>query len=586
LRGILKLRYFSRVCVIQELLLSQRVVIRIGDVDFWADPAMATHFSMKLPGWDWRTTAATWDRIFGLLGILPELKAQNPNQRPEINDCLLNIKGEIPADYSLSCQQIFIGLFAYCLLSKNQPNILYHALCLPRSKLNYPTWVPDWASSTTWMILFLAPRLTSEDLLEKIRDLTENRHAGGEGSFLFPNRVKFDIYELRGLSYRYIREERAFINASTASLNINLTQYMVISRTLERVGTISALHLFRLRCDYFSVYIVSEERLNRVLTGQGNEELFILNIDDCSFIYLLLRRQMDEHGAVTYKLISNCPRVQILMFTQRSANEITIMRALQLSDLQYSVYDVIGNCREILDNAFRNHLLERWDTGILVGIRAIRDLVPVLKQLYAQRPQQDMSLHWPRYFIDAENPRLLHTIGETFIQCVDQKFSPQFNGKCVTFSMSISWKEICRIYLFRSHISDNQHKIYKYKIKDSRSAWESPYISPPTYDNLLDSSVERWLEIQFPTSWVVRLLTTNPVWRISELFEDMYMLSDHLGTIGEDLWSLVVEGSEHDSDLRFVGFPSHMPFPDAYLQVTDLYAQLGMKRNTFMVRIE
>lgn len=66
----------------------------------------------------------------------------------------------------------------------------------------------------------------------------------------------------------------------------------------------------------------------------------------------------------------------------------------------------------------------------------------------------------------------------------------------------------------------------------------------------------------------------------------MDMLSDHLGTIGEDLWSLVVEGSEHDSDLRFFGFPYDFYFPDSDLQGIDLYAQLEMKMNTFMVCIE
>jgi hypothetical protein len=64
------------------------------------------------------------------------------------------------------------------------------------------------------------------------------------------------------------------------------------------------------------------------------------------------------------------------------------------------------------------------------------------------------------------------------------------------------------------------------------------------------------------------------------------MLSDHLGTIGEDLWSLLAEKSEIDSYLRFVGFPTHGPFLDTDLQVTDLYAQLGMKINTSMVCIE
>lgn len=366
------------------------------------------------------------------------------------------------------------------------------------------------------MILFLAPKLPTEYLYRRIKDLPENKPAKGEGHFLYEYVVDFDISELRGPGRRYLIEELhwrkgAFINASTASLNINLTQYMVISGTLERVETISSLHLFCVRYDRCRVYIVSEERLDRVITGMGNEELFILNTED-SFIYLLLRRQTNDHGVMTYKLISACPRVQILIRTQRSANQVTRMRALHLRDLQCSIYDVIENCRGILDNEFRNLLLERRDTGILAVIAAIRGLVPVLKQLYQRRSQQDMRLHRPKNVKKAENRRLLHSIGKAFIQCLDQKYSPQLKGKYVTISVSTCW-EICHVYLFKGvekHLLDDQHKIWKYRIKDSVYAWESPYISLSDYDNLLDSSAERRLEIRFLISSVVRFLTRIP----------------------------------------------------------------------------
>ncbi|CAG9976095.1 unnamed protein product [Clonostachys byssicola] len=628
LRDILKLRYFSRIWVIQEFLLSQRVVLRIGDIDFWADSTTATHFSLKVPGWDWETTAATWvqftsqrtstemnlgellemssasrstdprDRIFGLLGIFPEMETQSPFQRSRTNESLLSIRGEIQADYSLSCQQIFIGFFAFYLLNKDQPNILYRASCLSQSKPGYPTWAPNWESATPWKTLFQEPKLTSDALFKGIKNLPEYLLVDKEGYFL-QYRVAFDIYELRGPGSTYIEKERhwrkgAFIDASTASLNVNLTQYMTISRPLERVGTIDELHLFCMRYDCFSVYMVSEKRLDRVLTGRGNEELFILNINGFSIIYLLLRRQTDEHGAVTYKLISACPRVQILILVQRNtSHHIPNFGELRLGDLQCSVYDAIENCRHFLDIKLMDYRLERRDRGILVGITAIRDFVPVLKQLYQQRSQQrsqrDMGLHWPKNVREAKIRRFEHSISEAFIQCVDRKLSPRLDNTYVTISMSTRW-EICHIYLFRStekHFSDNQHKTWEYRIKDSGPAWESPYLSPSVYDNLLGSSVERRLEIRFPMSWVFQSLFTNPFWRISKLlFKEMDMLSGHFGTIGDDLWSLVVDESELDPDLRFVSLPNHKPFPYAYIQVKDLFAQLGMKMNTCMVCIE
>lgn len=60
LDDLLKRRYFSRIWIIRELLLSQRIVMRVGDVDFWADAAMATHFSADVPEWNWERTDAAW----------------------------------------------------------------------------------------------------------------------------------------------------------------------------------------------------------------------------------------------------------------------------------------------------------------------------------------------------------------------------------------------------------------------------------------------------------------------------------------------------------------------------------------------
>ncbi|KAK4459749.1 heterokaryon incompatibility protein-domain-containing protein, partial [Cladorrhinum samala] len=149
---ILRRRYFSRLWIVQELVLSSRVVIRVGNVDYWAtnspgslssssnEPegplAWALHLAMgnelDTPLTDLLGMTATLscadprDRIFGLLGIVGEA-----SQRLEPN-------------YSLSSRHVFTGLMADIIITRQ----FYHVLAYgsgvssePRSHI--PSWVPD-----------------------------------------------------------------------------------------------------------------------------------------------------------------------------------------------------------------------------------------------------------------------------------------------------------------------------------------------------------------------------------------------------------------------------------------------------------
>lgn len=58
IRQLLKRRYFSRLWVIQELILAPRAILPIGDKLFWADTAMNTR--VEEYGLKWDHTAAPW----------------------------------------------------------------------------------------------------------------------------------------------------------------------------------------------------------------------------------------------------------------------------------------------------------------------------------------------------------------------------------------------------------------------------------------------------------------------------------------------------------------------------------------------
>ncbi|KAI1117734.1 heterokaryon incompatibility protein-domain-containing protein [Nemania sp. NC0429] len=162
-------RYFTRLWVIQELVVAPKTVIRIGDTDLSVD-SIAIKRLEKAPGWSWAKTTAAWfrhvtsqtlgtdpcealelvshancsdlrDRLFGILHLM---------NHEDTNDQGLKV------DYSISSQHVWIGFFAHCLFRLNIFWFLIYASG-PRASLGnrpfepwIPSWVPDWTSPLTW----------------------------------------------------------------------------------------------------------------------------------------------------------------------------------------------------------------------------------------------------------------------------------------------------------------------------------------------------------------------------------------------------------------------------------------------------
>lgn len=173
LQGLLERRYFSRLWVVQELLLSARATIRIGDVDFWTnadstkrqgDPEDGHLYPLSL-----RETAAPWlmhiSRGFlmdGVGQILPQIMALTSSthctdprdQLFGVLDLIEQDENELAlqADYSLSLQHVYIGLFAHLLLCGRLWALLVHHASGPAesgsNSLHRPSWMPDWKSRT------------------------------------------------------------------------------------------------------------------------------------------------------------------------------------------------------------------------------------------------------------------------------------------------------------------------------------------------------------------------------------------------------------------------------------------------------
>lgn len=182
-------RYFSRLWVIQELILSPRIIMPIGNTMYWADNTTNTRVQDSSSiAWDWDATRAPWlqdmsqrrlsiqtacesllltrhahctdprDRLFGILGLLAAKTGPEASLQP---------------GYALSNQHMWLGFFAYSLVKDAAVWLLYNAAghAAPASA---PSWAPSWNQAATWSNL-CCPDLNTDTLARKIREYRPSR---------------------------------------------------------------------------------------------------------------------------------------------------------------------------------------------------------------------------------------------------------------------------------------------------------------------------------------------------------------------------------------------------------------------------
>ncbi|KAI0965288.1 heterokaryon incompatibility protein-domain-containing protein [Xylaria arbuscula] len=158
---LFKLRYFTRVWVIQEIAMAKRISMVCGDtyvestcLDLHAVPiqTIANRYYRKLPEWFIRfgnkeaPELQSADALLDLLRLTSKSSASDPRDNVFAVLGLVSgaqLDGLIP-DYTLSLEQIHTGIAAYMLLKRRQACILAY----PRPKTStLASWVPDWTAA-------------------------------------------------------------------------------------------------------------------------------------------------------------------------------------------------------------------------------------------------------------------------------------------------------------------------------------------------------------------------------------------------------------------------------------------------------
>ncbi|PWY80880.1 HET-domain-containing protein [Aspergillus sclerotioniger CBS 115572] len=287
---ILQRKYFSRIWVIQELVLPHRIIFRLGDTEFWVDSRTMPRLSQRV--WGWQSSNAPWvehmtngalpvrgtqdlfsltgrseasdprDKVFGVVGLFP--------------DDLEDLATLVP-DYSISVQHLLIGMFAFSIIREKRVILFLIAPGLSTTA-SQPSWVPDWGRSKHWPSLFTVRTPTADELASSIHRLTSTGYDSDLKAFWDNCRTSYwvaDVCERRPW------DQDIIVHAHTGALSICLTHICALRSTPHLIQHVNSVALYEFQGEVASIYLASELQLDTVLEPL-RDHLFVLlpNTDD------------------------------------------------------------------------------------------------------------------------------------------------------------------------------------------------------------------------------------------------------------------------------------------------------------------
>ncbi|KAL8391957.1 hypothetical protein RB595_002245 [Gaeumannomyces hyphopodioides] len=320
-------RYFSRVWVIQELVLSKLVVLRVGSTDYeihastFADykkpeltPAHWVRYAAKgmLTGDDIADTIRfTWesgasdprDRVYGILGLL-EYPMSGPLPSPRL---------DLTANYGLSPQHVFTGFFAYLIVRMGSSKILAAAVGI-EGWGQMPSWMPDWQAdlhSRPRSFGQNAGKLAGDGRFSKLGRLSDipmlSCHSRQENS---KPKIASKVFSMRLRELVAVQEKETHmasnsrelprlipwnheirVDARTARLQIALVHIMPVPSSPNLIATEEGLCTYWLPVstgDDYGVVIMTNGELNCRLQPRL-DHFFVLDHGDGVCTHLILR---------------------------------------------------------------------------------------------------------------------------------------------------------------------------------------------------------------------------------------------------------------------------------------------------------
>lgn len=624
LKKLLTRRYFSRVWVIQELVLSRNAIIPVGDMQFWASNLTPTYMALasrpdSIP-LDWNSTAAPWvqfmggtsfedndlfqiphrtwqskasdprDKLFGVLGLLKSqtsdpllLPTDTPSPRPNMN---------LVPNYEISVRHAFIGFFGHILINLGVADVLMSASGLAALP-GYPSWVPDWQGQKP---------LQGEDDIDRTyttgaqEEPSEARlHGQTRGhtfTCIFPlslqlaeayrshdhdpwkphylERLPQDSWEKRRKGNPKLYDmtswrRNASIDSSTGALSIKLHHLFQFNASPVRTEVADLYELFEGVCSLFIRTQKGGPRLD-ALVPPGRNHLFYLEkeVGDSEYRLLFLRELLDCDSSSderSFKLLLCCAFADIFLVSP-GYGWCDIDLQLSLHAILSLVQDEIGG-KEALEGSLYD-ALKGWDYNDKG--RGMRQMFP-----WRHIPLSGVLRVFQGHLNEMRGQK--PTFAEAYIQCVNEMV-PHCDAKATvdedSNDRSANWFELTLKPQAWAEYNENYRRV-PYRFSDElRWSWRYTPTSTSWFEKKWTPCVdEKWGPWKPDKAVSVRAKISDCVENMNSVF--LYRALRRLGygsTTGEDEVTMVLRGPQWDDH-----FGPVRPWPGV---LTDSFAADGV----------
>ncbi|KAK4167930.1 heterokaryon incompatibility protein-domain-containing protein [Cladorrhinum sp. PSN259] len=362
LRLLLQRRYFSRVWVIQELLLSRDLVIPFDNMEILAGAPSIEVVS------GWERTAAQWIRYSTRgrslnLDIKQLMAATARSQASDPRDKVFGLLGlatcDIPPDYSISHSHTNTGITAHCLFHLYRPEILLDAHGGEAGE-NCPSWSFDLTklSAANALSALKTDHMDPDDFnkwWQRQRSsllhmfAVTSHSANPQASLWVRNRDGIIGQSPESLAKPRIRDIKPWfgkreVDSSTAALSITLTHLFTVQyppKFYSNFGDTNAYHFPILSLYPPSMYTFSSHPGVDRLIRPGDEVFILERHKSSSPLCLILRRRPKQDGQV-FKLICCCEHV---IFESELLTRPAKFDKLSIADLQCSLDNILEDAK-------------------------------------------------------------------------------------------------------------------------------------------------------------------------------------------------------------------------------------------------
>ncbi|RWA05284.1 hypothetical protein EKO27_g9829 [Xylaria grammica] len=264
-------RYFTRLWVVQELILSPRTIIRIGDIDISVDSVTTKRLGESVPGWDWAKTPVPWFRY-----VARQTLGRDPCEALQLVS-------------KANCSDLRDRLFGILEHRKSSGSQVAEPWV--------PSWVPDWTSPKTWQ-RFRRPTSSYEE----IEDAASHALIAKDPDLLpVQSGLVWPVPNPDAKS-RILWNREATVNAKTGTLShVRAMRLFVIPSTPKHCARFGdyGVYMVILKMTWgkadLSLYLVSQRALNRDILPM-QDHLYALDTEQ-GLQFLILR---DAEGSLLF----------------------------------------------------------------------------------------------------------------------------------------------------------------------------------------------------------------------------------------------------------------------------------------------